>query len=117
MGMLYIVLHCQSCYNKSGIFTGRADVKLTAVGHDHAESISEELKDISIDKAYSSSLQRTRQTLAHILKYHPETKKSAIKSIQRASRPGLRKYTGKSSLPRVLNGLGIAVISTSLPLS
>ena len=47
------------------------------------------------------------------LKYHPETKKSAIKSIQRVSRPGLRKYTGKSFLPRVLNGLGIAVISTS----
>ena len=47
------------------------------------------------------------------LKYHPETKHPAIKGIERASKPGLRKYSGKESLPRVLNGLGIAVISTS----
>jgi len=47
------------------------------------------------------------------LKYHPETKKSAIKKIGRVSRPGLRKYTGVEDLPRVLNGLGIAIISTS----
>ena len=47
------------------------------------------------------------------LKYHPETKHPAIKSIQRASRPGLRKYAGKDKLPRVLNGLGIAIMSTS----
>lgn len=47
------------------------------------------------------------------LKYNPETKQSAIKSIQRASRPGLRKYVSHDKLPRVLNGLGIAVISTS----
>ena len=47
------------------------------------------------------------------LKYHPDTKKPAIKKIGRVSRPGLRKYTGVEDLPRVLNGLGIAVISTS----
>jgi len=47
------------------------------------------------------------------LKYNPETKKPAIKSIKRVSRPGLRKYVGHTDLPRVLNGLGIAVISTS----
>ena len=47
------------------------------------------------------------------LKYSPEDRKPAIKSIQRASRPGLRKYSGKEELPRVLNGLGIAIISTS----
>jgi small subunit ribosomal protein S8 len=47
------------------------------------------------------------------LKYHPESKLSAIKSIQRISRPGLRKYTGHIDLPRVLNGLGIAILSTS----
>jgi small subunit ribosomal protein S8 len=47
------------------------------------------------------------------LKYHPESKLSAIKSIQRISRPGLRKYTGHLDLPRVLNGLGIAILSTS----
>ena len=47
------------------------------------------------------------------LKYNPETKQPAIKSIQRVSRPGLRKYVGHEDLPRVLNGLGVAVISTS----
>jgi small subunit ribosomal protein S8 len=47
------------------------------------------------------------------LKYHPKTKVSAIKSLQRVSRPGLRKYTGHADVPRVLNGLGVAIVSTS----
>lgn len=47
------------------------------------------------------------------LKYHPKTKESAIKSLQRVSRPGLRKYKTAGDVPRVLNGLGIAMVSTS----
>ncbi len=47
------------------------------------------------------------------LKYSSETKLPAIKSIKRVSRPGLRKYAGKDNIPRVLNGLGIAILSTS----
>jgi small subunit ribosomal protein S8 len=47
------------------------------------------------------------------LKYHPETRQPAIKSLRRVSRPGLRHYKGKDDLPRVLNGLGIAILSTS----
>ena len=47
------------------------------------------------------------------LKYNPETKQPAIKKIDRVSRPGLRKYAGKNEIPRVLNGLGIAILSTS----
>ncbi len=47
------------------------------------------------------------------LKYHPETRQPAIKSLRRVSRPGLRQYRGKDKLPRVLNGLGIAILSTS----
>jgi small subunit ribosomal protein S8 len=47
------------------------------------------------------------------LKYHPGTKASAIQSLERISRPGLRQYADSSSLPRVINGLGIAIISTS----
>ncbi len=47
------------------------------------------------------------------LKYHPVTKLPAINDIQRVSRPGLRRYANSKELPRVLNGLGIAVISTS----
>ncbi len=47
------------------------------------------------------------------LKYNPDTKANAIKSLQRISKPGLRKYVDSSHLPRVLNGLGVAIISTS----
>ncbi|MCD4746774.1 MAG: 30S ribosomal protein S8 [Bacteroidales bacterium] len=47
------------------------------------------------------------------LKYHPVTKLSAINKLERISKPGLRKYTNADNLPRVLNGLGIAILSTS----
>jgi small subunit ribosomal protein S8 len=47
------------------------------------------------------------------LKYHPESKLPAIKSIKRISKPGLRQYCDSENIPRVLNGLGIAIISTS----
>jgi small subunit ribosomal protein S8 len=47
------------------------------------------------------------------LKYDPASKEPAIKKLMRVSTPGLRKYTGYRSVPRVLNGLGIAIISTS----
>lgn len=47
------------------------------------------------------------------LKYNPRTKSSAIMDITRVSKPGLRKYVGAENLPRVLNGLGIAILSTS----
>jgi small subunit ribosomal protein S8 len=47
------------------------------------------------------------------LKYHPETKVPAIGKLRRISKPGLRKYVGSDKLPRVMNGLGIAIISTS----
>jgi small subunit ribosomal protein S8 len=47
------------------------------------------------------------------LKYNGATKQPAIKNIERVSSPGLRKYAGVDELPRVLNGLGIAIISTS----
>jgi small subunit ribosomal protein S8 len=47
------------------------------------------------------------------LKYHPKTKIPAITKLERVSTPGLRKYSPVDELPRVLNGLGIAVMSTS----
>jgi len=50
------------------------------------------------------------------LKYNPSTKVPAITKLERASRPGLRKYSASAELPRVLNGLGIAIVSTSLGL-
>ncbi|MCC5928449.1 MAG: 30S ribosomal protein S8 [Cyclobacteriaceae bacterium] len=47
------------------------------------------------------------------LKYNPETKSAAISNLQRISRPGLRKYCKVDELPRVMNGLGVAIMSTS----
>jgi small subunit ribosomal protein S8 len=47
------------------------------------------------------------------LKYNQSTRVPAITKLQRASRPGLRKYSGSETMPRVLNGLGIAIVSTS----
>ncbi|MFM8241934.1 MAG: 30S ribosomal protein S8 [Crocinitomicaceae bacterium] len=47
------------------------------------------------------------------LKYNMSTRVPAITKLQRASRPGLRKYSGSETMPRVLNGLGIAIVSTS----
>ena len=47
------------------------------------------------------------------LKYNPRTKQSAIEKISRISKLGLRKYVGFDNLPRVINGLGVAILSTS----
>jgi small subunit ribosomal protein S8 len=52
-------------------------------------------------------------TIKIALKYHPDTKRPAIKKLQRISTPGLRQYTDVQNMPRVLNGLGIAILSTS----
>lgn len=52
-------------------------------------------------------------TIKIALRYHPQTKQAAIKKIVRVSKPGLRKYTDVAEMPRVLNGLGIAILSTS----
>ena len=52
-------------------------------------------------------------TIKVALKYDPATKENAIKFLKRVSTPGLRKYTGYKDMPRVINGLGIAIISTS----
>jgi len=52
-------------------------------------------------------------TIKIALKYHPQTKMAAIRKIERVSTPGLRQYTDVENMPRVLNGLGVAIISTS----
>jgi small subunit ribosomal protein S8 len=52
-------------------------------------------------------------TIKIALKYNQTTRVPAITKLQRASRPGLRKYSGSVDMPRVLNGLGIAIVSTS----
>ena len=57
--------------------------------------------------------QNPQGTIKIALKYDPVDKVSAIKNLHRVSRPGLRQYTGYKDMPRVLNGLGIAILSTS----
>ncbi len=82
-----------------------------------ASNMKKEITKILLEKGYILSFkfeEDDKQGLIRIaLKYNAETKSPAIKSIKRVSRPGLRKYTGAKELPRVLNGLGIAIVSTS----
>ena len=82
-----------------------------------ASNIKRDITRILFDKGYILNYkfedEGPQGSIKIALKYHPETKHPAIKNIERASRPGLRKYAGKEELPRVLNGLGIAILSTS----
>lgn len=83
-----------------------------------ASNLKKEMTKILFDKGYISNYKfeesENRQGLIKIaLKYNPVTKMSAITKIRRISRPGLRKYVKAESLPRVINGLGIAIVSTS----
>lgn len=72
---------------------------------------------ILCEKGYILSYKVVEGTLSNTikiaLKYHPQTKQAAIKKIVRVSTPGLRQYTDVKEMPRVLNGLGIAILSTS----
>jgi small subunit ribosomal protein S8 len=83
-----------------------------------ASNLKKEVARILFEKGYIRSYkiiegEDSQGTLKIALKYNPKNKKPAIKSIQRASRPGLRQYVGVDEMPRVLNGLGIAILSTS----
>lgn len=82
-----------------------------------SSNLKKEMTKILYNKGYILSYkfvdEGVQKTIKIALKYHPETKKSAITSLVRISKPGLRKYTNSKELPRVLNGLGIAIISTS----
>jgi small subunit ribosomal protein S8 len=83
-----------------------------------ASNLKKEVARILFEKGYILSYKvvdgENKQSVLKIaLKYNPKSKKPAIKKIMRASRPGLRKYIGVDEMPRVLNGLGIAIISTS----
>jgi small subunit ribosomal protein S8 len=83
-----------------------------------ASNLKKEVARILYEKGYILSYkvvegEGTTKTLKIALKYNPRSKKPAIKSIERISRPGLRRYVGVDELPRVLNGLGVAILSTS----
>ncbi|SEJ38528.1 small subunit ribosomal protein S8 [Cyclobacterium xiamenense] len=82
-----------------------------------ASNIKKELTKVLFDKGYIQNYKFVEEgpqgTIKIALKYNPQTKENAIVSLSRISKPGLRKYVNKDSLPRVINGLGIAVLSTS----
>ena len=82
-----------------------------------SSNLKKNLTKILFDKGYILNYKfvddEIQGTIKIALKYHPETRQPAIRSLKRVSSPGLRKYVGFEDLPRVLNGLGIAIVSTS----
>ena len=83
-----------------------------------ASNIKKEITKVLHDKGYIQNYkfedEKNYQGVIKIaLKYNPSTKNSAITQLERISKPGLRKYAASDNLPRVLNGLGIAILSTS----
>ena len=83
-----------------------------------ASNLKKEVARILFEKGYILSYKVVegdgpQGVLKIALKYNSKSKQPAIKAIQRISRPGLRQYSGVEELPRVLNGLGVAIISTS----
>jgi len=82
-----------------------------------ASNLKKEITKVLHDKGYIQNYKfednGAQGTIKIALKYNSATKKNAIVSLQRVSTPGLRKYVKHTELPRVINGLGVAVISTS----
>jgi len=83
-----------------------------------SSNLKQDMTKILFDQGYilSYKFEETKNNQGNIkiaLKYDLNTKNPVIKKLQRISTPGLRKYSGSENLPRVLNGLGISIISTS----
>lgn len=82
-----------------------------------ASNLKKEVTKILFDQGYILSYKfvddKVQGSIKIALKYDKLTKDPVIKKIQRISKPGLRKYADSSDMPRVLNGLGIAIVSTS----
>lgn len=82
-----------------------------------ASNIKKAITKILMEKGYILNykiIEDNKQGIIKIaLKYNPKTKENAIYSLTRISKPGLRQYTNIDTMPRVLNGLGIAILSTS----
>jgi len=81
-------------------------------------NIKKEITKILFDQGYilSYKFEETENNQGNIkiaLKYDQVTKEPVIKKLQRISTPGLRQYSASDSLPRILNGLGISIVSTS----
>jgi len=82
-----------------------------------ASNLKKEMTKILYDQGYILSYKfienKVQDSIKIALKYNKDSKQPVIKNIERISTPGLRKYAAANEMPRVLNGLGIAIISTS----
>jgi small subunit ribosomal protein S8 len=82
-----------------------------------ASNIKKAITQVLYDKGFIQSYKfeevAPQGVIKIALKYNPVTKQSAIVELKRVSKPGLRKYAGTTEIPRVINGLGIAIVSTS----
>ncbi len=82
-----------------------------------ASNLKKAMTEILFDQGYILSYKfeddGAQGNIKIALKYDKFTKEPVIKKLKRVSKPGLRKYSGSEDLPRVLNGLGIAIVSTS----
>ena len=82
-----------------------------------ASNLKKEITKILFEKGYILNYKFVEEgpqgSIKIALKYDPVNKVNAIKTLKRISTPGLRRYVGYKDMPRVLNGLGIAVLSTS----
>ncbi|WP_036379827.1 30S ribosomal protein S8 [Muricauda sp. MAR_2010_75] len=80
-------------------------------------NLKRQITKILFDQGYILSYKfeedKVQGNIKIALKYDKATKEPIIKRLERVSKPGLRKYSGSGDLPRVLNGLGIAIVSTS----
>jgi len=92
----------------------RANKKVVSIP---ASNLKKGITKILFDQGYILSYKFEESKIQGVikiaLKYTKENNESVITKIQRISTPGLRKYSNSSDLPRILNGLGIAIVSTS----
>ncbi|HKL92368.1 MAG: 30S ribosomal protein S8 [Bacteroidales bacterium] len=82
-----------------------------------ASNLKKEITKILFEKGYILNFKFIEDgpqgSIKIALKYDPQSKVNSIKFLKRVSTPGLRQYVGYRDMPRVLNGLGIAILSTS----
>jgi len=96
---------------RNGIKAGHRVVEIPA------SNLKKEMTKILFEKGYILNYkfedEGVQGSIKIALKYHPVSKVPAIRKLTRVSKPGLRQYANKNTMPRVLNGLGIAILSTS----
>jgi small subunit ribosomal protein S8 len=82
-----------------------------------SSNIKKEITKVLFEKGYILNYkfddEGAQGVIKVALKYHPLTKIPAIRDLKRVSKPGLRKYVHAENMPKVINGLGIAIVTTS----